>query len=92
MGDILEGWKTWFMMGSGIYLILLGIFMFIKKDEGMKKVIGVYNFLIGVFSIGAAIVSRFNPSVGNVIFLVYAGVIVISFIIFAILRATEKGR
>lgn len=92
MGDILEGWKTWFMMGSGIYLILLGIFMFLRKDNGMRKVIGVYNFLIGVFAIGAAIVARFNPSIGNIIFLVFGVVVLISFIIFAILRATEKGK
>nr|WP_272509128.1 hypothetical protein [Clostridium ganghwense] len=88
----MESWQSWFMIGSGIYLILLGIFMFRKKDQGVRKVVGVYNFLVGILSIVAAVIARFNTNIANTIFLVYAAVLVVSFIIFAVLRSTEKQR
>lgn len=86
----MDGWQAWFMIGSGIYLILLGIFMFRKKDASMRKVIGVYNLLIGIFSIIAAVVVRYYVNIASVIFMAYVVVLIISFIIFSILRATEK--
>lgn len=86
----LEGWQVWFMIGSGIYLILLGIFMFRKKDTSMRKIIGVYNVLIGIFSIIAAVVVRYYANISRVIFMAYVVVLIISFIIFSVLRATEK--
>lgn len=86
----LEGWQAWFMIGSGIYLILLGIFMFRKKDASVRKVIGVYNLLIGIFSIIAAVIVHYYANIARVIFMAYVVVLIISFIIFFVLRATEK--
>lgn len=86
----LEGWQAWFMIGSGIYLILLGIFMFRKKDGSVRKVIGVYNILIGIFSIIAAVIVHYYDNIARVIFMAYVVVLIISFIMFFVLRATEK--
>ncbi|MCY6355976.1 hypothetical protein [Clostridium sp. ZS2-4] len=86
----MEGWQVWFMIGSGIYLILLGIFMFRKKDASVRKVIGVYNVLIGIFSIIAAVAARYYDNIASMIFMAYVVVLIISFIIFSVLRATEK--
>ena len=35
----MENWQFWFMIGSGIYLLILGIVMIVKKDLSMNKAI-----------------------------------------------------
>ncbi|WMJ80018.1 hypothetical protein RBU49_14330 [Clostridium sp. MB40-C1] len=79
-------WQLWFMIGSGIYLILMGLVMLRKKDDRIRKTIGLYNSTIGIFSIIGAVVILAKPSGLDSIFKVYMIVMLSSFIIFSLLR------
>lgn len=86
-------WQIWFMIGSGIYLILMALVMLRKKDDRIRKTIGIYNMIIGIFSIIGAGVILSKPSGLDSIFKVYMIVMLSSFIIFSLLRfIANRGR
>ena len=78
------------MIGSGIYLLLLGITMVIKK--GLSRGIGVYNVLVGILSIVGATVAKSKGDPSGKIFSVFTVVLVVSFLMFAILKGAMKKR
>lgn len=78
------------MVGSGIYLILIGALMIKKKDVSMSKGIGRYNVFVGVLSIIGGIAGYFIRSVGNNMFFGFTILLVISFVIFYVLRIADK--
>jgi hypothetical protein len=86
----LEKWKVVFMICSGIYLLIIGWLMAKKKDVSMSKGIGIYNILIGVLSVIGGIVGYFLKVIGNKIFFAFTIVLVISFIIFYVLKTINK--
>ncbi|KGM94568.1 hypothetical protein Z968_11485 [Clostridium novyi A str. 4552] len=86
----MEKWQFYFMIGSGIYLLLLGITMVIKK--GLSRAVGVYNVLVGVLSIVGAVVAKSKGDPTGKIFSVFTVVLVVSFLMFAILKGAMKKR
>lgn len=86
----MEKWQLYFMIGSGIYLLLLGITMVIKK--GLSRAIGGYNVLIGTLSIVGALVAKYKGDHSGRIFSIFTVVLIVSFLMFAILKGTMKKR
>lgn len=74
------------MIGSGIYLLLFGMFMFIVQKEKLNKVVGVYNSIIGLCSLISVMIAKMNPKFSNIIFNLFCFVIVVSFVIFNVLK------
>lgn len=86
----MEKWEVLFMAGSGIYLILLGTLMTKNKDVSRSKSIGIYNIFVGVLSIVGGIAGYFMKNIGNKIFSGFTILLVISFIIFYMLKIVGK--
>ncbi|KYH27330.1 hypothetical protein CPAL_08420 [Clostridium thermopalmarium DSM 5974] len=80
-----------FMICSGIYLLILGLLMAKKKGVSMSKGIGIYNILIGILSLIGGIVAYFLKNIGDKIFFAFTIVLVISFIIFYVLKIVDKN-
>lgn len=89
-GVILEKWQILFMIGSGVYLLLLGVVMIKHKKISMRKGIGIYNIVIGLLSIVGGIAGNFIKNVGNKVFLGFTVVLIVSFIIFNVLNTIDK--
>lgn len=88
----METWKFWFMAGSGVYLMFFGVLMIKSKQVSMSRFIGVYNILVGIFSLGGAILSKVKPNLSNTIFFIFTIVLIISFMIFTILKSVGNKR
>lgn len=86
----MEKWQSLFMIGSGIYLLIAGFFIFKKKNVSMSKATGIYNIIIGILSLIGGIASKVIVNAGNTIFSIFIGMLVVSFIIFGVLRIFEK--
>lgn len=86
----MEKWQVIFMILSGIYLIFLGMVMVKHKNVSMRKVIGIYNLVVGVLSIGGGIIGYFIKTIGSKIFFGFTIILIVSFVIFNILKAVER--
>lgn len=86
----LEKWQSLFMIGSGIYLLIVGFFIFKRKNVAMSKATGIYNIIIGILSLIGGIASKLIVNAGNTIFSIFIGVLIVSFMVFGILRIFEK--
>lgn len=86
----MENWEFYFMIGSGIYLIVLGVLMFKSNKKGASKGVGIYNIIVGIASIIAGILGKNISNIGNTIFLVFIVVLVVSFIGFFMLNLFIK--
>ena len=78
------------MIGGGIYLLLIGILMFKSKEVSMRRGIGIYNSIGGGLSIVGGIFSVFVEKAGEILFNVFIGMVVLSLIIFNILKVFSK--
>ncbi|MCD3352105.1 hypothetical protein G8V03_14125 [Clostridium botulinum D/C] len=83
-------WQFWFMIGSGIYLLILGIVMIVKKDLSMNKAIGIYNIAVGCLSLAGALIGKYKGDKNGKIFSVFTVVLIVSFLMFTILKAATK--
>ncbi|EGO87585.1 hypothetical protein G8S49_13050 [Clostridium botulinum C] len=88
----MENWQFWFMIGSGIYLLILGIVMIVKKDLSMNKAIGIYNIVVGALSLVGALVGKYKVYKSGKIFSIFTVVLIVSFLMFTILKAATKKR
>lgn len=86
----LEKWQSLFMIGSGIYLLIVGFFIFKRKNVPMSKVTGIYNIVIGILSLIGGIATKFIVNAGSTIFSIFVGVLMVSFIVFGVLRLFER--
>ncbi|AEB77164.1 hypothetical protein CbC4_2503 [Clostridium botulinum BKT015925] len=80
------------MIGSGIYLLILGIAMIVKKDLSMNKAIGIYNIAVGGLSLAGALIGKYKGDKNGKIFSVFTVVLIVSFVMFTILKAVTKKR
>jgi len=80
------------MMGTGIYLILLGGLMFRGHKKYVSRAVGIYNIIMGILSIIAGILGKNTSTIGNKIFSAFMVVLVVSFIGFSILNLFTKKR
>lgn len=88
----MENWKFYFMIGSAVYLLLLGTVMTLKKDVFSNKGIGIYNIIVGILALTGALVGKYKGDKNGKIFSVFTVVLIGSFIIFSILKAMTKKR
>lgn len=86
----MEKWQVWFMIGGGIYLLLIGILMFKSKEVSMRRGIGIYNMIIGGLSVIGGSFSIVSEKHGEIIFNVFISMIVLSLIIFNALKLFSK--
>lgn len=88
----MEKWQIIFMIGSGVYLLLMGIIMAKHKDALGRRSIGIYNIVVGLLSIIGAVIGYFVKEIGSKIFLGFVVVLIVSFIIFMVLNKANKKK
>lgn len=62
----------------------------VKNKKSMSKGIGIYNIIVAIISIIGGVVGKSISKVGNRVFLGFVIVLIISFVVFAILKLFER--
>ncbi|KOA19021.1 hypothetical protein CLHOM_25940 [Clostridium homopropionicum DSM 5847] len=88
----METWEFYFMMGTGIYLTLLGGLMYKGHKKYASSAVGIYNIIMGILSIIAGIIGKNIGTIGEKIFFSFMVLLMVSFIGFSILNLLTKKR
>jgi len=80
------------MMGTGIYLTLLGGLMFKENKRYASRAVSIYNIIMGILSIIAGILGKNTSIIGEKIFFAFMVLLMVSFIGFSILNLFTKRR